>query len=257
MPKAHWLFGPGLVLRPIGYVEMPSLVLDIDVVRDIIARLERARPDVAAEIRQTDPARSAPDDQLVPHPTVTVVTPAGQGREITDWDEIRQLSAAERRNMFIQGSGVMIEFRQNTLLTVYGQDTPVRTDIVDIMMREARRRRPQWKRQLRWLPVLGAVAIIATWIWFALTTAPPLPTLLFTAFLAAAAAIASIIASRHLNRIYANSYPGHLITEFTRAEIRDKLAGERARAINAAIFTPIGAVIGAVAVWIIQSLLER
>ena len=243
MPRGEWLYGPGPITRPIGYVELPSLVLDIDVVRDILAALTRGRPQLIAQSRAADPTNPSTDEELVPFPSVTIDTANGS-HSITDWDEIRELSNSQRRNMVAQGVGITVDFRPNNIPYVYGADNPLRNEIVDIMMREARRRRPQWKRQLRWLPILGALIVVTLWAWYLLTAEPPPASMALSGAFTVAIAIAAIVTARHVNATFATTYPGHRFTEVTRAEVRDKEASERARARWAARFIPVGIVVG-------------
>lgn len=269
----EWLFGRQEVQG--SWVTIPSVVLDIDVARDVYRLLNERYAQALAQA-STDPYFPPGTDDLTKVQAYLERTAAIEAAEMlapkisisppierldlsmvhtsvyVDVDSLDALGEVERAGITITGAGVNVQMRRRVapqIISLIG-DTGQPGSNHDLVMRIADlmvasgTRRPQLRRLVRFAPFLFAFVVTSLGVWALSVEMPGLPTVLFVSAVMLAFWVTAVVVYRPIETKFQNSWPGIRFREGSRSALRERLTNTRATAIVALITTPIAGTIG-------------
>jgi hypothetical protein len=252
-----WLMKPTYVSMGTGILQLPSLVLDIDSVEDVVNIIEKRRIETVdgLEILGARHADLWPELaqklELAERPTLITLQPAnyvaGKAPRETEISKLEGLPAGERERIQITG-WVDVTLRRGAPAGVWSNsaDPSVVTEVADFLLRVGTLR-IEYKKMLQFVPFVLLAALLACAIWLVLTIATPLPLIATGAVLLIFACAGSWYWSKSLRAKF-SSFAGVRFREVSRASTRERLGDTKANIIVFGITTliigPLGVFIG-------------
>lgn len=232
-----WLFGPAKTQDTPNSLTLRSLILDQDTVRELVLLVKE---------------RTGRADLLCVSPISGDSTPFDIARlaEAPDW-EIRRLILRGGDNP--DAASCHVDLRQEVRPSILFNDPQwegLATEVAQRLLAEGTPR-PLWKPLVRHLPVLLVLVTLASWVWYLIGERPPLSLAVAGTMLLLLAAPSSWPVTDRLRSALGNDFPGHRIRSMSRQEVRSRRADRHANLKLAAMTVPAGALLGAVAVWLI------
>ena len=192
---------------------MRSLVIDLDTVRDVKARISLRFDTAETKYWIQEPGATS------------------QPREIAEAD-VAGLSSADLSRLYLENhsgdyGGVRVELRDGVRPTISMNpvDPDFQASIAAILL-DSGRPRIRWARFVRFLLLLPFAALLALWIVLQVSVLGPLVGVLFGWLVVAFALVGSVFLVRipRLKHISDLSYPGHKILPVTREKARERQA---------------------------------
>lgn len=233
-----WLYGPRLIETSPGRLELRSLMLDQDTVRDALSLVRKRLGDAAL---------------------YTVDKVAAVDSAPVAFEETRLSTAAEweTRRLMIRGGEehkyFSVDLRGGDLPTIifsHLENRDIAHEVAELLLAEGKPR-PRWQPLIPRLPLLAAGLAAVCWVWFLISQQPPLSFAIAGSLVVMLSAVSAWDAFERLRgRIFRVPFPGHRIRSMSRQEIRTRRADRHANLRLAALTLPAGAVIGAVVGWL-------
>lgn len=275
----EWLFGRRI--HNGAWITIPSVVLDIDVVRDV-HRLMSDSYTRAVEVASIEPTFPPGTDGLMKIQAMQARTAAIEAAQMlapkieisppvdrlnlgftfapvyVDVDALESLGAVERAGISMSGAGVQVSMRRGTKPDVVSKldevghpdgSSELGMRIADLLEASGTRR-PQLKRLLWLAPFVFAAVVTGLGVWALVVEAPGVPTVLFVSAVMLAFWVTAIVVHKPIEKKFENSWPGIRFREGSRAALRERLTNTRATAIVALFTTPIAGAFGYILRWI-------
>jgi hypothetical protein len=232
----NWLYGKRIsrndpYLAP-EIVVVRSLVVDLDTVRDVKARISERFDTVETKYWIQEPGSTL------------------QPKEIAE-AHLAGLSSANLGRLYLENhsgdyGGVRVELRDGMrpMISMSPVETEFQDSIAAIML-DSGRPRVRWARFTRFLLLVPFVALLGLWIVLQATVPVPLVGVLFGWLVVAFALVGSIFLVRipRLKQISDLSYPGHKILPVTREKARERRAASHL-ATRVAVITAVLSIAG-------------
>ncbi|TCN39804.1 hypothetical protein EV644_103110 [Kribbella orskensis] len=229
----NWLFGPRVVDLGPGILQIRSLRLDQDTIRDAVALMKERTGDAGLYYIGNDG-----------NPTEFDISRLGTA---ADW---------ETRRLMLRGgpghSWFGVDFRHGEQPSITFTDPAqkhIASEVADVLLAEGTPR-PRWKPLTTRLPILAAGGALVSWAWFLVDQRPPISIGISGTLIAVLSTVTGWDLQERLQRRVGYGFPGHRIRAMSRQEIRNRRADRHADLKVAAITLPIGAVLAAAAIWV-------
>ena len=251
-----FLLGPRAVENPSGFFNIRSNVYDIDVVAEIMAILEhryeqQLQEDQASRAAAADQSsRSADRVAAKPQIVVVDVTLSGRDRPIAV-DALQGLVPSEREKLMVTSSVALVHFgrgRQTFVQSMADAERGTTKLVADLLVAAGRPRLPLRRSPPFW-PAVGAVMLLAFWVWTVTTVKLEPAVFALSLGMVLGLTIGAVAFGRSLMLKHSYYVLGARFREASLADRRSQMARAWANVLVASIAGPLGAL----AILIIQA----